>query len=735
MISDPYIKIPTWEKGKWSYTEFQTREAYRDFVLSCFKEPGKYEFDETSYEFNAQARRFRKNKDVYCFHPYKSLDYIKYWDEEKEKCRMGAIYKSGNKTWYLTRDYYMWLNFLPIFNKEINKFGFADVRDAQYHMCLYELLAELFYLHSCVLKKRQIASSYLHTGKLINQLWFEEGVTLKMGAYNKDKINKKGSWAFLEEYKNFLNEHTAWYRNMDPDKELNWEQKIKEKGGRGNRWGNTGLKGRLLGMSFEQDSSNGVGGPCKYFFYEEGGIAPTADESYIYIRQAMRSGMLTTGMFIIAGAVGDLDQCEPLKKFILNPAGNSFYGVESNLIDSNGTVGLTGLFIPEQWSMPPYIDEFGNSLVTEALEALEKEFAKLKKEMTPEDYQLEISQRPRTIEEAFAHRKQSKFPIHIVQAQRKRIEDKEYPKEFLDIYRDESGLAAVRETNKLPISEFPVTKNMENKEGVLVVWERPVKDPGFGTYYASIDPVSEGKTVTSESLCAIYIYKNDIQVTRMTENGPETSIEHGKIVAAWCGRFDDINKTHERLSLILEWYNAWAVVENNISLFIQYMIQKRRQRYLVPKSQILFLKDIGANQNVYQDYGWKNTGTVFRSHLLSFAIESLTEELDVETKTDGEIVKIRFGVERIPDPMLITEMLEYHDKLNVDRLVAFSALMAFVKIQQSNRGYVKRIEEERGSLDKSTKFAKLNKSPFTSVGQTRRKDDKRPPRGFFKNMH
>jgi hypothetical protein len=35
----------------------------------------------------------------------------------------------------------MWLNFLPIFDKEEQNFGFAKIRDAQYHMALYELLS------------------------------------------------------------------------------------------------------------------------------------------------------------------------------------------------------------------------------------------------------------------------------------------------------------------------------------------------------------------------------------------------------------------------------------------------------------------------------------------------------------------------------------------------------------------------------------------------------------------
>lgn len=73
--------------------------------------------------------------------------------KEKKKCRKGVIYKSGDKVWYIARDYYMWLNFLPIFNKEIQKFGFADIRDAQYHMALYEMLAELNFKHVAILKK------------------------------------------------------------------------------------------------------------------------------------------------------------------------------------------------------------------------------------------------------------------------------------------------------------------------------------------------------------------------------------------------------------------------------------------------------------------------------------------------------------------------------------------------------------------------------------------------------
>ena len=733
-MDNSFITVPEWKNGNWDYRVFPTRDDFKNYLIPLFKEPGEYNFDETSYLFNNEARYFNENK-VFCTSPQGTKDYKLYWDEEKEKCRNGALFHSNGNTWYLPRDYYMWLNFLPIFNKETNKFGFADIRDAQYHMALYEILAELHYRHSPVLKKRQIASSYFHAAKMINQIWFEEGVTLKMGASLKDYINDKGTWKFLNEYESFLNRHTAWYRPMNPNKVLLWQQKIEIVQGPQKRKTEVGLKGVLQGMSFEKDPTNGVGGPCKYFFHEEAGIAPKMDITYEYIRPAMKSGFITTGMFIAAGSVGDLDQCEPLKEFILNPEAHDMYAIESNLIDNKGTIGKTGLFIPEQWSMPPFIDQYGNSKVDEALAALDIQFTQWKKDLSPEQYQLRISQHPRNIEEAFAYRKVSLFPQHLVSAQVRRIEEKEYPYEFIDLHRDEKGHIKAELSHKLPISEFPINKNQEDKEGVLVVYERPDKDPEFGTYYASIDPVSEGKTITSESLCSIYVYKNPVEVNIQKADGVETRVEGDKIVAAWCGRFDDINKTHEKLEMIIEWYNAWTIVENNISLFIQHMVKNKKQRYLVPKNQIVFLKDLGSNNNVFQEYGWKNTGRLFKDHLLNYLIEFIKEEINHETTTEGKIVKTTYGIERIPDIMAMKEMQAYVEGLNVDRLVSLSALIAFAKVQQANRGYKKRYEIDSNlKLDNSKNFSKLGVSPFRYIGSSGTNRTKSFPRNPFKNL-
>jgi hypothetical protein len=728
-----FIEVPTYKDGIWSTTPFQTREEFRDFLQSIFKEPGTYNFDETTRMFNAEGRKFQK-QGYYCDAPLKTKDFITYWDDQKNKCRKGIIVHSKNDTWYISRDYYMWLNFLPIYDKEEKRFDFAKVRDAQYHMALYEHLAELNYKHAIILKKRQIASSYFHMAKLINQYWFEDGAVLKIGASLKDYINEKGSWKFLNEYKNFLNEHTAWYRPAEPDKVGAWQQQIKVRiNGRDTYKGN---KSTINLYSFEKDPTHGVGGPVTYFFHEEAGIAPKMDDTYGFMKPALKSGHIITGQFIAAGSVGDLDQCEPMKEYILNPDENGFFGIQTNLLDSDGTIGITGLFIPEQWSMPPYIDDYGNSLVEESLKALDDEFEKAKKKLAPEAYQLTISQHPRNIEEAFATRKVSVFPPHLVSKQLQRISDKEYPVEYLDLSKNSEGKIVATTSRKLPISEFPIKKNTEDKEGVICIYERPLKDPTFGMYYASIDPVGEGKTTTSESLCSIYILKNSIEV--ITDDGDgkvKNEIERERIVASWCGRFDDINKTHERLELMIEWYNAWTVVENNVALFIQYMISKKKQRYLVPKDMILFLKDLGANRNVFQQYGWKNVGTLFKGNLLSYGVEFLQEELDHETLPDGTIVKTVYGVERIPDPMLLKEMKDYRDGLNVDRLVSFCALVAFAKVQQSNRGLQKRVETNNKNLVNPEKSYKLKLNPFRHLGKSRIKSgDFSKPNVPFKNI-
>ena len=72
-----YKSIPTYENGNWSDTIFLTEQEFVDFLLSIFKIPGEYNFDETAFVFNAEATKFN-SQGYYCNAPYRSKDFTKY---------------------------------------------------------------------------------------------------------------------------------------------------------------------------------------------------------------------------------------------------------------------------------------------------------------------------------------------------------------------------------------------------------------------------------------------------------------------------------------------------------------------------------------------------------------------------------------------------------------------------------------------------------------------------------
>lgn len=712
MTNDIFKTVPVCENGKWTERDFSTREEFKEYVESVFKEPGKYEFDESVRYFNEQARIFDRD-NIYCPFPEMTKDFIDYWDFEKKKSRNGIIVKSGEKEWYLPRDYYFWLNFLPIYDKIKHKTTFPQIWDVQLHMALYETLAELNYKHAVIVKKRQIASSYFHCAKLINLMWFEEGANLKIGAAQSDLVGiEKGSWKYLEEYRNFLNTNTAWIRPMNPCATGRWTNKyeVNENG----RIITKGLKSSLSSSTFEKSPTASVGQSCLCFFHEEAGIAPMMDKTYLYIKPSMQMGEITTGLFIAAGSVGELKQCEPLKEFMLNPEVNDFYAIENDLIDENRNKAMTGLFIPEQWGMPPYIDEFGNSMVDEAMRALNDRYEQIKRSKDPASYQLEISQHPRYLSEAFAYREVSIFPTNVIKDQLTRIEDHEFPYELVDLEEAADGSIIVKKGRHSPITDWPVKKNEPDKEGAIQVWERPDKEILFNEYIASIDPVKSVKTTTSDSLNSIYVYKMPIRVNRKTLDGNVNFIEGGKIVCCWAGRFDNPKKNHERLELILKWYNCKAIVEANVQDFINYMVEKNLgPKYLVKKNEMVFLKEYNLNNMTYNEYGWKNTNNIFKTVMMPFLINFLNEVIYEEFDDDGNVTSRIFGVRRIPDKMVILEMLGYNGKVNVDRIVSLTALVCYLKAQEANHMTPVRYDSD-DNLENNKKNYKLNRSPFSS---------------------
>ena len=87
--------------------------------------------------------------------------------------------------------------------------------------------------------------------------------------------------------------------------------------------------------------------------------------------------------------------------------------------------------------------------------------------------------------------------------------------------------------------------------------------------------------------------------------------------------------------------------------------------------------------------------------------------------------------------MALEEMKQYEYGLNVDRLISLSALIAFVKLQNANIGYKKRIEtDDQDYLDKSDEIYNLKgKSAFRNVGRRRGGNSRKPSKSAFRNIN
>lgn len=723
-----YSSIPTYNSkdGKWSYTNFETRNDFKAFVWTKFKPPGELKLYNTKC-WRQEAIKFEQ-QGFYTNTPFKSKDYIEYWNNEKEKCVKGVIIDD----FYLTRYYYFWINFLKINDKELNRLEFPKIHDSQYYFFLYEILCELEYKYDVIVKKRQWGGTFQHLAILLNDIWFEEGYINKIGASDDEFI--KADWSMVEEYRTFLNTHTAWYRQFNPDKSLNWQQRWEvKKGGRKSFVGNSSI---LKGINFRMSPTKGVGGKNNKFYYEEAGITKTIIKTYNYIDPALKLGALTTGIFMASGSVGELDQCEDLKKMAFDPNGFNILPID-NIFEENPEVPKICFFVPEYWSMPPYIDKEGNSLVEEAKQWCTIERERLKGVASPEDYRMYVSQHPFDLGEAFAWRKESIFPQAKIIKQQERINiEKLFGVPVILDYAASDTKIEQKISDLIPIRKFPLGEK-DNKEGCVEVWEYPDPNPQWMTYFAGIDPIATDKTTTSPSLFSIYIFKNLVEKTYDDNGITKIKLEGYRPVAAYTGRYDDLNRVNTIGEKLILWYNALAVVENNVPTFINHMQKKGLQRYLATKDQLSFISDLKTNTNVYSPYGFKTNETI-KTYFIDIVYEYLSEELDVIKKYNSdEIVKRVYGVERIRDIALLEELRQYHDKLNTDRFIAFAAGLALMKsFRKYNLGVIK-INETNKKEEHIVKEEKNGRTFFKHYGQVVYTQEDAPEtrikRSFFKN--
>lgn len=684
--------IPTYSfvSKKWTTTSFDTQEEFATFLLNnCFKEPGEYEFDKNVFEFNRLGERFTKVGNYTDYAPG-TPEYNEFWDNEKLKCRLGVIWKNEdlNKIWYTTRDYYFLINFCPIKNKEKGIESFMTVRDVQYHMMMYEKIAEAMHKHSVCLKKRQMAFSVCHTAKCLNFLWFENKNTIKIFASNEGYLNSvNGCWKMIDGYRNHLNQFTDWERIFSPTEypELKQIEKVQKPGSK--QWITIGNESTLNAKPIGKDVAKSVGGAGDFYWWEEGGVAKMADEALMYIDPALEvSSTERSGSFCIGGSVGDLEQCKPLQDFMEKPSIYNFLPTKSKWINEDGLETEAGLFIPTQYGMPEAVDEFGNSLVEKGLEILAK--LEIEWQKLPADkYAIKKSQNPKTMAEAFAWRKAAFFNTQRIERRQKTItllkeEDNwEEKRGLLEINNKGEivlkPLSSFHDHNRPTPMEYPVKAEQVDKRGCVTIYEEPDDDLQVGTYFAGVDSVEVGISTTSNSLFSIYIYKRGCRIIKSKSDGTkEISYERGKLVASYNGRFDNPKDHNEQGLLLLRKYKALAACERNRPNFINYCRDKGFSYLIARKSELPFDKDLDATGTRNDEYGVYSGNDGKLLHRIKQALyEYVDSEIDTIHKitsdgTIGETVKTIRGYDLVNDYWLLQELKLYNDDGNFDRTIA-----------------------------------------------------------------
>ena len=744
-VSCKNIPLYDLQKKEWSSKSFNDQIEFGTFLFEhCYKDCGEYEFGPFISEWQLAAKHFEQHK-VYTFLTPRTSDADDWWDFEKKKNRLGVLYKNNDNYYYLTRDYYFLLNYCPITNKEKGfEESFVTVRDGQYHMMLYEKIAEIFHMNSCILKRRQFLFSLCHVAKSVNYLYFENKKRIKWFASDATYLDDvSGDWSVLNQYKTHLNNHTPWAKVFNPDKSGDIQQKEKVAVNVG-QWEWEGNESSIIAKTTNKDAQAGVGGATYWAFYEEGGIAPTADITLQFMEPAITSGLVRVGSFCIGGSVGDLTDCKPLQEFIMYPERYGFFAVPTKWFDKVGAVRNCGLFIPAQYSMPEATDEWGNSNIKLALELLYKaEFVGFKKgeggriqdekpwkDLPSKDYITKKSQNPKTIEEAFAYRNDSKFPVSRIEKQQGRIKDNIISKGInVELFEKENGKIGWNVVNKEEMN-YPVDPKCEDKSGVVTIYIKPPENPEIGVFFGGFDTIEANTTESSDSLFAGYIFKAARKEYYTDPEDFKTKVRYYNIqlAAKYVGRIEEAlegtRKTNTIGEHLIKLYNAKSLIERNKPNFINHLRDKGLAHLMFKEYEIPFFKDAVLEKDTHKDYGihMDSTGRK-QNHLIDIILEYFSEELDVKllTKEDGtitdKIIKTTFGIERIPDYWFLEECKLWYKGRNADRMVGFGLGLITAKTMQTS-GYIQTDYNIDKSKTKKAEIVQIPKSLFGNRSNT-----------------
>lgn len=271
---------------------------------------------------------------------------------------------------------------------------------------------------------------------------------------------------------------------------------------------------------------------------------------------------------------------------------------------------------------------------------------------------------PQKVDDIFLNEDTNIFDIEAAKRQKTRLLQNERTGTPVILFSDE-GKIGHEFTDNMPITNFPL-KSTDRKDAPVVIYEFPIENPPYGLYVAGVDPYRQGQAKYSTSLGSVYIYK------RMHDLTGEKYQD--MFVASYCARPDKKETWEEQARLLIKYYNARALCENDDISFIEYMKSKGDAHYLEKQPQ--WLLEVIPNTTVKREYGIHRSARKIIDYLHTCLKRYMEDVIYSEKDDEGNLIKEIAGVSKIFDPMLLEEIIQYNDEGNFDRIIAAELAIA-----------------------------------------------------------
>lgn len=523
-------------------------------------------------------------------------------------------------------------------------------------------------------------NSYKGGAMLCRNFFLIPGSKSYVYASNKQYLTDDGILTKAWDYMDFIDSNTAWGKKRQV---ANTQMRRRASMIVTDDFGNkieVGYKSEIIGVSLKDNPDSVRGKAGKLILWEEAGTFPELEAAWQIARPSVEQDGIAFGTMIMFGTGGDQGSAvAALRRAFYDP--KSFNCLEfENIWDEGAQNRPCGFFVPQHTNLDIrdkdgnrlYMDKDGNTIHNKSRDfilGLRKQ--ELENAVSSQQIDRYIAEHSETPAEAFTELSGNIFPKKELQKQLAKIRTNKKIQNHKQVgFLTEANGEMIWNIQKGgDITQYPLPKDTDPK-GAIVIWEHPVKNTPFGLYIAGIDPYDHDQSGTN-SLGSCIIYK------RFQDFESYSDI----IVAEYTGRPATAEIFYENVRKLLIYYNARAMVENQNTGIFTYFNNKHCSYLLADQPDII--KDIVNNSSVN-----RRKGCHMNKEIKLWGEGKIKEWLE-EKRNDEQL-----GLNTILSEPLLEELIQYNDKINVDRIMAFMQVMIY-KEQLYNTKVKQKEEEEK----------------------------------------